>query len=850
MSIEVHVRLRPHVPNGVWSSAETVLYSTHNPNTRYVYNKVHHIGTSNQSIFQGMEALVHAGFDGKNVTVMAYGQTGSGKTYSMNGCEADPGIVPRTAKLLLDLRAKFPGTQIVIYFTEIYNESVKDLLEPQRGELGLHDAPDGGVYFDKKSVPIETIDDFVRLQNLAERNRKYGVTNLNDHSSRSHIILTFEIHRTYRQVSTINLVDLAGSESASRANTDGLSLREGGFINKSLLTLGNVVDAIVEKRSYVPYRDAKLTRILRNCLGGSGMTFILCCINPSHENFEQTVASLRFTQRAMKIKNDPVMVLNMPPLFTHQYEAGAMGLVQGFRELCDAYYQRGIRDAFMYTTSTVSSIVTHFDGQVSDSLHAMANAQRLLIAHDHAMAVDQVGRLYNQLHEVTRQRLQSKEIEEHERKRQRETEEEVEIRRAKIARLEADVKEKDADVDTELAGWEYQLYEARQRRVTPLELLLSSERSKRCRLQYEWAVCMERIAARCVPTIISLGPVTPPVADKNTALQQLRQQLQQSQRELADLTVAHDMIKGDLPELRRKAEENSCVSTISPAASLSPQPRPHGVSIATEATDEEIDQRIRELEGEEKALMSRAVHVARCESTRRLRETLKPPRSRTPPTMRSAVRHDNFSPPKEQQTPMADMYSGNTRGDCGRHVSPVQQRSPTPRTARTIFPIAEESSGVETFVVSEKSASPKNEQLTDGVRRALGLLRDVRSKLMNHTRGRQRRAEAADRPTASPPVDAAENYANFSAPVNARSSSRRCRRVGSHARQDENMTLAEMYMQRDEGKGHEAVVGIAARRRIEKAPLRPNAERALWRMSISPTSPFVEMKSRSRSNRG
>ncbi|PWV02718.1 putative kinesin [Trypanosoma cruzi] len=154
MSIEVHVRLRPHVPNGVWSSAETVLYSTHNPNTRYVYNKVHHIGTSNQSIFQGMEALVHAGFDGKNVTVMAYGQTGSGKTYSMNGCEADPGIVPRTAKLLLDLRTKFPGTQIVIYFTEIYNESVKDLLEPQRGELGLHDAPDGGVYFDKKSVPL------------------------------------------------------------------------------------------------------------------------------------------------------------------------------------------------------------------------------------------------------------------------------------------------------------------------------------------------------------------------------------------------------------------------------------------------------------------------------------------------------------------------------------------------------------------------------------------------------------------------------------------------------------------------------------------------------------------------
>ncbi|ESL10811.1 kinesin [Trypanosoma rangeli SC58] len=287
MSIDVHVRIRPNVPNGVWSSAETVLYSTQSPNTRYVYNKVHHIGTSNQTIFQGIEALVHAGFDGKNVTVMAYGQTGSGKTYSMNGSKVDPGIVPRTAKLLLDLRMNYPGTQIVIYFTEIYNESVKDLLEPQRGELGLHDAPDGGVYFDKKSLPIESIEDFVKLQNVAERNRKYGVTNLNDHSSRSHMILTFEIHRAYRQVSTINLVDLAGSESASRANTDGLSLREGGFINKSLLTLGNVVDAIVEKKPYVPYRDAKLTRILRSCSWWVWyVRLFVAAINPSHSKLD------------------------------------------------------------------------------------------------------------------------------------------------------------------------------------------------------------------------------------------------------------------------------------------------------------------------------------------------------------------------------------------------------------------------------------------------------------------------------------------------------------------------------------------------------------------------------------
>lgn len=841
MSIEVHVRIRPHVPNSVWSCADTVLYSRNNPNTRYVYNRVHHIGTSNHTLFQGIEALVHAGFDGKNVTVMAYGQTGSGKTHSMNGTETDPGIVPRAAKLLLDLCKNFAGTQILVSFTEIYNESVKDLLEPQRGDLALHDAPDGGVYFDKKSLPIETIDDFLRLQSMAERNRKYGVTNLNDHSSRSHMILAFEIQRSNRQASTINLVDLAGSESASRANTEGMSLREGGFINKSLLTLGNVVDAIVDKRSYVPYRDAKLTRILRNCLGGSGMTFILCCINPSQENFEQTVASLRFTQRAMKIKNDPVMVLNMPPLFTHQYSAGTEELVHGFRELCDAFYQRGLRDSFMYTNNTMSSVVSHFDGQVSDSLHAMANTQRLLIAHDHAMAIDQVGRLHNQLHEITCQRMQNKEIEENERKRQRDADEEIEARQAKIARMEAEVKEKAVDADAELAGWEYQLYEARQRRIAPLELLLASERARRCRLQYEWSVCMERIAARCVPMIISLGPTVPPVADKQESRQQMQQRLQRARDELADLTVAHDMIKGDLPEMKQAAEESNATCTTSPATSLSPQPRPFGVAVDVDASDTEIDRRMHELEEEEKFLMSQAVYVTRCESSRRLRASLKQQRSRTPPTSRSAVRHHNLLPSQQQreEVSMGDGSPETTRYGTGCYASPPQQRSPTPRTARAIFPSAEASPKMEEVAGVDKGAAPHDEHLADGVRRALGLLRDVRSKLMCPQQRRRRRAgdAAAICPSTSPTRDTSASCL------------RRRRDTVSHTPQQEDAASEEAPSQCAELKGGEPVIGIAARRRMENAPVRPNLERALWRMSQSPISTSLEAKDRSRSRR-
>lgn len=150
MSIEVHVRLRPGVASPVWSSAETVLYSTSNPNTRYVYNKVHPCSSTNHNIFQGIEAIVHAALGGKNVTIMAYGQTGSGKTHSMTGTPTDPGIVPRTAKLLLELQRTMPNMTLMAYYTEIYNESVKDLLEPRRGELTLHDAPDGGSTLTRK----------------------------------------------------------------------------------------------------------------------------------------------------------------------------------------------------------------------------------------------------------------------------------------------------------------------------------------------------------------------------------------------------------------------------------------------------------------------------------------------------------------------------------------------------------------------------------------------------------------------------------------------------------------------------------------------------------------------------
>ncbi|CBZ30020.1 putative kinesin [Leishmania mexicana MHOM/GT/2001/U1103] len=662
MSIEVHVRVRPSVANVVWSSAETVLYSTANPNTRYVYNKVYPSNSTNESIFHGMEAVVHAAFDGKNVTIMAYGQTGSGKTHSMIGVHHDPGMVPRAAKLLLELKRTTPGAKIQAFYTEIYNESVKDLLEPQRGELALHDAPDGGVFFEKKMIDVETFDDFIQLQAAAERNRKYGVTNLNEHSSRSHVILTFEIHRrNCVGKSVINLVDLAGSESASRANTEGISLREGGYINRSLLTLGNVVDAIVERRPYVPYRDAKLTRLLRTCLGGSGITLILCCVNPSRENFDQTVATLRFTQRAMKIKNDPVVVLNMPPLFTHQYSDGARQLIEGLQELAEAEYQRGLRDSFLYCGTTVASVVSNYQAQVSDCLHSLANAQRLLVAHDHAMAIDHIGRLYNQQNDLVRQRISNQELAENERKRQRDVASEIKSRKEKIAKLEEELRNKVSSLDTNLAGWEYQLYEARQKQRSEMDVLLQLELARRARIQYEWVVCLERIASRNVPviqaglsalqaklvesaggggsgaaehqqyrhhlhTILSLQDGD--AGSRTLHMKELRAALMKARDEFDDLKTAHEMVKDDIEESRRQQQQQGSKRG---SASVSPQPRPNLSDLSEEdlveyyrgVADSEVEERIHRLEREEKALMAQARRGVRRESLRRVRESLR-----------------------------------------------------------------------------------------------------------------------------------------------------------------------------------------------------------------------------------
>lgn len=681
MSIEVHVRIRSDVPpDAVWAAADTVLYNTLQPSTRYVYNKVHAAHATNRSIFQGVEPLLHAAFEGKHVTVLAYGQTGSGKTHSMLGSADDAGVIPRAARLLLQLVHSHPGSALGVSFTEIYNEAVKDLLDPQRGggDLALHDAPDGTVRYDKKVAWLEGIDHFFQLQQQAERQRQYGVTDLNAHSSRSHMMLTFEIRRamvaggggadggpTPVISSVVHLVDLAGSECAARANTEGQSLREGGFINKSLLALGNVVDAIVERRSHIPYRDAKLTRLLRSCFGGGGLTFILCCVHPGRENVEQTTSSLRFTQRAMRMRGDPVMTLNIPPLFAHQYANAAQVLCRSAKQAAVEAYERGIRDSYLYCDGTLSEIVTTTHNQMAESLHALAGMQRLLIAHDHALAIEELGRGYEKLHLAEKQRDESGWQLQQDEEALKEVEEAVQRREAELLDLKREVRAAREELDVEMGKWEHQLAQAKQGEVSPLSLLMDEESCERFRILFEWAVCVEKIASTSVPRLVACclreggggglvlegEAVTPQqsegggAASSSSALSAvpqmisrdaLQEQLARERRELLDLEAAQELllhddvaaVAGGGGQTRRRRQGDKAEAAIDEEEVEGSSQKPQSGEAeagGSYPTLQELDQQIDNLEREERVLHRQLRYNTHRYSLRRIRSSLTPP---------------------------------------------------------------------------------------------------------------------------------------------------------------------------------------------------------------------------------
>ena len=265
--------------------------------------------------------IVESVLEGYNGTIFAYGQTGTGKTFTMEGKD-DPaplrGIIPRTFDQIFFGVEQHPDRQYLVRvsFLEIYNEEIRDLLaRTDKHKLELKEGQDGGFYAkDLSSFVVKGIGEMREVMETGRKNRHTGETAMNRDSSRSHSIFGIAVEMSdvgpdgqpHYRMGKLNLVDLAGSERQSKTGSTGDRLKEATNINKSLLTLGNVISALVDGVStHVPYRDSKLTKLLMDSLGGNTKTVMIANVGPADWNYDETISTLRYANRAKNIKNKP-----------------------------------------------------------------------------------------------------------------------------------------------------------------------------------------------------------------------------------------------------------------------------------------------------------------------------------------------------------------------------------------------------------------------------------------------------------------------------------------------------------------------------------------------------------------
>lgn len=286
--------------------------------------------------------LVQGFLDGYNATVLAYGQTGTGKTHTMAGTGFDgrgrekngelQGIIPRVIKAVFKkLQHEEKGDNqrrsdhtLRVEYVEIYNEELRDLLHPETTskQLAIREDGEGNIVIaGVKSEPADSMEAVFRHLVVGGASRVTGSTLMNEHSSRSHAIFSLLLEQRdltsgTRRFSKFHLVDLAGSERAKRTGAVAGRFKESVSINQGLLALGNVISALGDDKRrigtaggtvHVPYRDSKLTRLLQDSLGGNARTLMIACVSPASVNFEETLNTLKYANRAKNIKNKPIV---------------------------------------------------------------------------------------------------------------------------------------------------------------------------------------------------------------------------------------------------------------------------------------------------------------------------------------------------------------------------------------------------------------------------------------------------------------------------------------------------------------------------------------------------------------
>lgn len=350
--VRVAVRCRPRSADEKMSndgmavlveSDSHVIVTNENDEKSFAFDFAYGPSASQAQLFEDLaEPLVDKALQGFNGTIFAYGQTGSGKTYTMSGQDEISGLIPLAVSALFSKIGEQQNASsssstkflVSVSYLEIYNEVVKDLLNPSPKQLKVREHPEMGIYVEGLAELLcSSADEMQRILRQGNRVRSVAETNANKRSSRSHACFTIRIekkqtfHDGREEVcrSKLNLVDLAGSErasaaaSATRGEAEEKQLRkEGAAINKSLSALGNVINALSKKSKqqptssapaasssvHVPYRDSKLTRLLQESLGGNSLTVMIATVAPTRANFGESVSTLQFAERAKHVENE------------------------------------------------------------------------------------------------------------------------------------------------------------------------------------------------------------------------------------------------------------------------------------------------------------------------------------------------------------------------------------------------------------------------------------------------------------------------------------------------------------------------------------------------------------------
>ncbi|XP_011636104.1 kinesin-like protein KIF18A [Pogonomyrmex barbatus] len=344
ISIKVIVRVRPHNERELQDNSRTVIeivddkmlifdpkeqatpfffhnvaqkgrdmLKKQNKQLQFIFDRIFDSTSTNIDVFEGStKSLINSLLDGYNCSVFAYGATGAGKTHTMLGNREDPGITYRTVAELfseIENQSKHREFHLGVSYLEIYNENVQDLLH-NSGQLHLReDGRCGVIVAGLEPIAIQNADELLSLLAEGNKNRTQHPTDANKESSRSHAVFQVYIkiiNKLDSQVQRVKLsmIDLAGSERASATGCKGVRFKEGANINKSLLALGNCINNLADGIKHIPYRDSKLTRLLKDSLGGNCHTVMIANIAPSSLTYEDTYNTLRYANRAKKIKSN------------------------------------------------------------------------------------------------------------------------------------------------------------------------------------------------------------------------------------------------------------------------------------------------------------------------------------------------------------------------------------------------------------------------------------------------------------------------------------------------------------------------------------------------------------------